>query len=55
LLIARGGTGEVGVTAGSPVVIRSAAGYLRLTSQYSGGSLIKTDTDTWYLFGDLKA
>ena len=55
LLITRGGVGEVGVTAASPVIINSTAGYLRLTSQYSGGSLVKTDTDTWYLFGDLKA
>lgn len=55
ILIARGGTGGLGVTGEAGVVINSALGYLNLNYQYSGATLIKTNTNTWYLFGDLKA
>jgi len=54
ILIARGGTGELGVT-GPGVTINSAQGHLNLNYQYSGATLIKQATDTWYIFGDLKA
>ena len=52
---ARGGTGELGITGASGVTVNSALGYLRLNSQYSGATLIKQGTDTWYVFGDLKS
>lgn len=49
------GAGQTTVTAGVGVTIRSAGTKLKLTSQYSGGSLLKIDTDEWWLFGDLSA
>ena len=55
ILIARGGTGELGVTGPGGVTINSAQGHLNLNYQYSGATLIKQATDTWYIFGDLKA
>ncbi len=42
-------SGDAGVT------ISSANGYLKLSTQYSGATLIKVASDTWYVFGDLKA
>ena len=55
ILIARGGTGALGLTGAAGVIINSAQGFLKLNNQYSGATLIKQATDTWYLFGDLKA
>ena len=55
ILVARGGTGELGVTGPLGVTINSAQGHLNLNYQYSGATLIKQATDTWYIFGDLKA
>jgi hypothetical protein len=55
ILVSRGGTGALGVTGMGGVTINSANGYLTLNSQYSGATLVKSATDTWYLFGDLKA
>jgi hypothetical protein len=55
ILIARGGTGELGVTGAGGVTINSAQGFVNLNYQYSGATLVKQGTDTWYLFGDLKA
>jgi hypothetical protein len=55
ILITRGGTGELGVTGAVGVTINSAQGYLNLNYQYSGATLVKQDTDIWYIFGDLKA
>lgn len=53
ILISQYGAGQTTVVAGSGVTIRSASGDLKLTGQYSGGSLIKIATDEWYLFGDI--
>jgi hypothetical protein len=55
VLLVRGGTGEMGVTGDAGVTIYSSQGYLSLNYQYSGATLVKRDTDLWYLFGDLKA
>ena len=55
ILITRGGTGALGVTGAAGVTINSALSYLNLNNQYSGATLVKAATDTWYLFGDLKA
>ena len=54
ILLVRGGTGDVSVVADSGVTIKSANSYLSLNNQYSPATLLKVDTDTWYLFGDLK-
>ena len=55
ILVARGGAGALGITGAGGVTINSALGYLNLNNQYSGATLVKSATDTWYLFGDLKA
>jgi hypothetical protein len=55
ILITRGGTGALGITGAAGVTINAALGYLQINNQYSGATLIKQATDTWYLFGDLKA
>jgi hypothetical protein len=46
---------DVAVAAGEGVTIRSKSGNLKVDGQYVGVTLIKTDTDTWYLIGALKA
>jgi hypothetical protein len=53
LLISQYGTGQTTVTAGAGVTLRSDAGRLKLSSQYSGATLIKIAADEWYVFGSL--
>jgi hypothetical protein len=55
ILLVRSGTGAVGVTSSVGVTLNSAQGYLNLNYQYSAATLVKKDTDVWYIFGDLKA
>jgi len=45
------GAGQVTVAPGSGVTINTSS-TLKLRTQYSSGSLIKTDTDTWVFVGD---
>jgi hypothetical protein len=47
------GSGQTTVVATSGVTIASAGGALKLSAQYSGASLVKANTDVWYLFGDI--
>ena len=54
ILVSRYGTGELDVAGDSGVTVRSANG-LKLNSKFSGATLVKKDTDEWYLWGDLKA
>jgi hypothetical protein len=49
------GTGQVSFVAEGGVVINSDGGKLKIASQYSVATLVKRDTDTWYLFGNLSA
>ena len=46
------GAGKV-TFSGAGVTINSASGYLSIASQYSGASLYKEATNTWYLVGNL--
>lgn len=55
ILLARKGTAELDIAEGTGVTIQSKDDNLSLDSQYSGASLVKVATNTWYLFGDLKA
>ena len=55
ILLAQYGAGQTIVVATSGVTIRSNGGKLKLNVQYSGATLIKIDTDEWYLFGDIVA
>jgi len=52
--LVQGGAGAVTI-AGTGVTINSKDGNLTINGQYVGVSLVKTDTDTWLLLGDLTA
>lgn len=47
------GAGQTTVVAGSGVTIHSVNSRLKLTTQYSGGTLYKRGTDEWVLLGDI--
>lgn len=53
--VLRLGTGELSITPEVGVTIRSKDSNLRIAAQYSGATLLKLDTNTWALVGDLKA
>lgn len=53
IMIAQGLAGNITIS-GAGVILHSAGSKLTTNVQYSGATLIKTDTDTWYVFGDLK-
>jgi hypothetical protein len=53
ILLAQYGAGQTTIVATSGVTIRSNGGKLKLNAQYSGATLIKIDTNEWYLFGDI--
>jgi hypothetical protein len=41
--------------AGTGVTLQSSQGHDRLSHQYSVATVVKTATDTWYLYGEIKA
>ena len=47
--------GDVTFVAGSGVTILSDSGYLKIDGNYKGVTLLRVDTNTWILFGALKA
>ncbi len=47
------GSGQTTIAAAGGVTINSVGAKLKLTTQYSGASLVKTGTNTWLLIGDL--
>lgn len=55
ILICNYGAGLPSLVAGSGVTIRSKSGNLKLSAQYSAATIIKRDTNEWYLIGDLTA
>jgi hypothetical protein len=55
ILLAQYGAGQTTIVPTSGVTIRSNGAKLKLNVQYSGATLIKIDTDEWYLFGDIVA
>lgn len=55
LEIIRAGAGNVEILPDVGVTIRSKNSNLKIAAQYSGAVLIKTDTNTWLLIGDLTA
>jgi hypothetical protein len=55
ILLSQYGAGQTTVLPTGGVTLRSASGKTKLTSQYSGATLIKIATDEWYLFGDITA
>lgn len=53
ILIAQYGVGQVTITPELGVTLRSSGGKTKTAAQYSVASLIKRDTNEWYLSGDL--
>lgn len=47
------GAGQVTVAQGSGVTVSSEGGALKLNAQYAGATLVKTDTNQWYLMGSI--
>ena len=55
ILVSQYGAGQTTLVAGSDVTLRSDLGKLKISSQYSGATLIKIATNEWYVFGSLAA
>jgi hypothetical protein len=55
ITIVQEGSGTVTISGAVGVTLRSAQSHDRLSHQYSVGNLVKTDTNVWYLYGDIKA
>jgi hypothetical protein len=53
IMIVQQGTGQTTIAAAGGVTLRSAGGLLNLASQYSSCTVVKRNTDDWYVFGDL--
>lgn len=49
------GSGAVDFGTSAGVTLNSKNSWKKLNSQYSGATLMKTDTNTWVLIGDLKS
>lgn len=47
------GAGQTQILGASGVTVASAGGANKLRLQYSGCTLVKANTDVWYLFGDI--
>jgi hypothetical protein len=55
LLLYQGGAGQVTITPGAGVTIRSQGSKLKINGQYGIGGLLKVATDEWVAFGNLAA
>ena len=55
LNIAMLGAGQTSVVAGSGVTLNSDGAKLKLNAQYAVATCVKTDTNTWFVVGNLKA
>ena len=53
--IAQLGAGNTSIVAGSGVTLNSAGTKLKLDAQYAVATCVKTDTNTWFVVGNLKA
>ena len=53
--IAQLGAGQVTITAGAGVTLNSAGAKLKLSAQYAVATCVKTDTNTWFVVGNLSA
>ena len=53
--IAQLGAGTVTITAGAGVTLNSDGAKLKLNAQYAVATCVKTDTNTWFVVGNLKA
>jgi hypothetical protein len=55
LNIAQLGAGQTTIVAGSGVTLNSAGTKLKLNAQYAVATCVKTDTNTWFVIGNLSA
>jgi hypothetical protein len=55
ITITRAGSGSVTVAGATGVTVNSADNFLKLRAQWSSATLIKTDTNSWILIGDISA
>jgi len=55
MLLYQGGAGQVTITAGAGVTIRSQGSKLKLLAQYAVAGIVKVATDEWVAFGNLTA
>ena len=53
--IAQLGAGQTTITAGAGVTLNSAGSKLKLGAQYAVATCVKTDTNTWFVVGNLSA
>ena len=53
--IAQLGAGTVTITAGAGVTLNSAVAKIKTDAQYAVATCVKTDTNTWFVVGNLKA
>ena len=53
--IAQLGAGQVTITAGAGVTLNSSGAKLKLKDQYAVATCVKTDTNTWFVVGNLSA
>jgi len=53
--IMQSGAGQVTITAGAGVTLRSSGTKLKTTAQYSVATILKIATDTWVVVGSLSA
>jgi len=53
--IAQLGAGQTTIVAGSGVTLNSAGAKLKLGAQYAIATCVKTDTNTWFVVGNLSA
>ena len=49
------GAGQVTLVAGAGVTLNSSGAKLKLNNQYSVATCVKTDTNTWFVVGNLSA
>ena len=55
ILIAQYGSGQTTLVGGVGVNLRSDGNKLKISTQYSGVTLVKRDVNEWYVFGSLAA
>ena len=53
--ISQYGAGQTTIVATGGVTLRSANNWLKINAQYGAVSLVKVDTDEWYVWGNLNA
>lgn len=53
MVLSQSGAGQTTIVAGAGVIINSTGNKLKFAAQYAPATLIKVDTDTWALYGNL--